>query len=97
MDRPVRGTRLEVELEGVKTEGAVLIYQMKSLDFENRGIELIEKAQPATGSAASRERLANAVTDRLLDHHAQGKDVNKLIQLVAPKIGKDPGLPGLGR
>ena len=44
----VRGIRLEVELEGVKTAGAVLIYQMKSLDFENRDIELIEKALPAT-------------------------------------------------
>ena len=44
----VRGIRLEVELEGVKTQGAILIYQMKSLDFENRDTELIEKAQPAT-------------------------------------------------
>ena len=47
----VRGIRLEVELEGVKTQGAVLIYQLKSLDFENRDIELIEQAQPATINA----------------------------------------------
>ena len=42
----VRGIRLEVELEGIETKGAVLIYQMKSLDFENREIKLIEKAPP---------------------------------------------------
>lgn len=58
---------------------------------------MLQLSESNVGSAASRERLANAVTDRLLDHHAQGKDVNKLIQPVAPKIGKDPGLPGLGR
>lgn len=44
----IRGIRLEVPLEGTQTEGSVLIYQIKSLDFENRHIELIEKAQTTT-------------------------------------------------
>ena len=44
----VRGMKLEVVLpEDVSTEGAVLIHQMKSLDFENRQVELIEKAPEA--------------------------------------------------
>lgn len=42
-----RGMRLEVVLKGLSTNGAVLIHQMKSLDFNNRDIELIEKATPA--------------------------------------------------
>ena len=43
-----RGMKLEVILpDEMKTEGAVLIHQIKSLDFENRQLELIEKA-PAT-------------------------------------------------
>ncbi len=43
----IRGMKLEVALEDLKTKGAVLIHQMKSLDFGNRDMELIEKA-PAT-------------------------------------------------
>ena len=58
---------------------------------------VLQLSESNIGSAASRERLANAVTDRLLDHHAQGKDVSKLVQPVAPKIDRDPGPPGLGR
>lgn len=58
---------------------------------------VLQLSESNVGSAASRERLANAVTDRLLDHHAQGKDVTKLVQPVAPKVAKDSGLPGLGR
>ena len=49
----VRGIRLEVELAGIATEGAVLVYQMKSLDLENRGVELIERALPATTNKVS--------------------------------------------
>lgn len=56
----VRGIRLEVELEGVETEGAILVYQMKSLDFENRDIELIEKAPPATTNKVT--ELAQVIT-----------------------------------
>lgn len=41
----VRGMKLEVVLpDEVSTDGAVLIHQMKSLDFANRQVELIEKA-----------------------------------------------------
>ena len=35
------------------TEGAVLIHQIKSLDFENRQIELIEKAPDAVAEKAT--------------------------------------------
>lgn len=56
----VRGIRLEVELEGVETEGAILVYQMKSLDFENRDMELIEKAPPATTNKVT--ELAQVIT-----------------------------------
>ena len=40
----VRNVRLEVALEGTKTQGAILAYQMKSFDFEQRQATLIEKA-----------------------------------------------------
>ncbi len=40
----VRGMKLEVVLEGLSTKGAVLIHQMKSLDYKNRDVTLIEKA-----------------------------------------------------
>ena len=41
----VRGMKLEVVLpKSSATNGAVLIHQMKSLDFDNRQVELIEKA-----------------------------------------------------
>ena len=43
-----RDTPLEVELEGVTTQGSVLVYQMKALDFESRELEWIEKALPVT-------------------------------------------------
>ena len=43
----IRGINLEVELKGSKTEGAILVQQMRSLDYESRFIEFIEKA-PAT-------------------------------------------------
>ena len=43
-----RGMKLEVILpEEMTTDGSVLIHQIKSLDFENRQIELIEKAPVA--------------------------------------------------
>ncbi len=41
----VRGMRLEVVLpDELSTKGAVLIHQMKSLDFKNREVVLIEKS-----------------------------------------------------
>ena len=40
-----RGMKLEVVLpQGLSLGGAVLVHQMKSLDFENRRVELIERA-----------------------------------------------------
>ena len=50
----VRGIRLEVKLQGVKTKGVILVYQIKALDFEGRNITLIEKAPAA---------IANKVTE----------------------------------
>ena len=55
-----RGIRLEVELKGLETEGAILVYQMRSLDFKNRDIELIEKAPPATTNKVT--ELAQIIT-----------------------------------
>jgi mRNA-degrading endonuclease toxin of MazEF toxin-antitoxin module len=41
----VRNMQLEVVLpDEVSTKGAILMHQMKSLDFESREIEFIEKA-----------------------------------------------------
>jgi len=42
----VRGSNLEVILKGGAVEGAVLTYQLKSLDYETRNVELIEQAEP---------------------------------------------------
>ena len=45
----VRNMKLEVVLpEQIETKGSVLIHQLKSLDFVNRQIELIEKAPKLT-------------------------------------------------
>ncbi len=42
----IRGMKLEVVLpNGLATEGAVLIHQVKSLDFINREIKFVEKTQ----------------------------------------------------
>ena len=40
-----RGTNLEVILKGGSLEGAVLTYQLKSLDYESRNVKLIEQAE----------------------------------------------------
>ena len=41
----IRGMRLEVVLpDSLNTRGAVLIHQLKSLDFFDRQVQLIEKA-----------------------------------------------------
>ena len=41
----VRGMKLEVVLpKTFKTQGAVLVHQLRSLDFKSRQIKLIEKA-----------------------------------------------------
>ena len=51
----VRGMKLEVILpDGLSTNGAVLIHQMKSLYFANRQVELIERAS---------ESIAEKVTE----------------------------------
>ncbi|MCP4232689.1 MAG: mRNA-degrading endonuclease [Aestuariibacter sp.] len=40
----VRGHGFEVKLEKTRTEGVVLCQQVKTIDFESRGVELIEVA-----------------------------------------------------
>lgn len=41
----IRGLKLEVELaSNMKTEGAVLVHQLKSIDFKQRKAKLIEHA-----------------------------------------------------
>lgn len=41
----VRGMRLEVVLDDdMEIQGAILVYQIKSLDFQSRDIQFIEKA-----------------------------------------------------
>lgn len=41
----IRGMKLEVVLpESLSTQGAVLIHQVKSLDFSNRQIKFVERA-----------------------------------------------------
>ena len=41
----IRGTKLDVILpEGIKTQGSILVYQLKSLDFAQRQAKFIEKA-----------------------------------------------------
>ncbi len=43
--RTIRGMKLEVVLsEQLSTQGAILIHQVKSLDFSNRQITFVEKA-----------------------------------------------------
>jgi len=51
----IRNMQMEVVLpEQTSTNGSVLIHQMKSLDFIDREIELIEKAPaPTTGKVTS--------------------------------------------
>jgi len=45
----IRNISMEVVLSnGQKTEGAVLVYQLKSLDFKHRQVEFIEKASTET-------------------------------------------------
>ena len=50
----VRGMKLEVVLpEKLSTQGAILIHQVKSLDFSNRQVKFIEKAPQATTDKAT--------------------------------------------
>ena len=47
----LRGVSLEVELveeEGRTVTGAVLVYQLRAIDFKERRMEFIEKAETAT-------------------------------------------------
>ena len=43
----VRGHGFEVELEGTETHGVVLCHQVKTIDYNARGIRLIETAPEA--------------------------------------------------
>ena len=49
----VRNVRLEVVLEGTGTQGAILSYQIKSIDFVQRKATLIEKAPEAIVAAVT--------------------------------------------
>jgi mRNA interferase MazF/mRNA interferase ChpB len=40
----IRNIKLEVVLAQTKTEGAILVYQLKSVDFKQREAQFIEKA-----------------------------------------------------
>ena len=42
----VRHVRLEVVLKGTETKGAILSYQIKSLDLEHRNATFIERSPP---------------------------------------------------
>lgn len=45
----IRGVKLEVVLpDALKSRGAVLVYQLKAVDFRQRGAELIEKTDAVT-------------------------------------------------
>ncbi len=45
----IRGIKMEVVLpSAIKTKGAVLVYQLKSIDFIHRQIKFIEKAPITT-------------------------------------------------
>lgn len=45
----IRGIKLEVVLEdNLKTHGAILVHQMKSLDFEQREAKFIERTSQIT-------------------------------------------------
>ena len=50
----IRGINLEVKLSGTKTEGAILVQQIRSLDYESRFVEFIEKSPAAIVSQVSR-------------------------------------------
>ena len=55
----IRNTRLEVILpERLKTQGSILVYQLKSLDFVQRQVKFIEKApQGITDQATTLARI----------------------------------------
>ena len=50
----IRGTNIEVELSGTQTKGAILVQQIRSLDYESRSVEFIEKAPSSIVSKVSR-------------------------------------------
>jgi len=43
----IRGHGFEVALEGLKTHGAVLCHQVKTIDYHTRGVRFIERAPEA--------------------------------------------------
>ena len=53
--------------------------------------QLLGLSEKNIADPESRENLANAVTDRLLNHHEQGHSVDKLVAPPQPKIDKDKG------
>ena len=53
-----RGIALEVVLSGTHTEGAVLIHQLRSLDFISRQAEFVEKAPADVVKRATNLALA---------------------------------------
>jgi len=50
----IRGINLEVQLEHTKTEGAILVQQIRSLDYDSRDVEFVEKAPDAIVKQVSR-------------------------------------------
>ena len=50
----IRGINLEVQLEETKTEGAILVQQIRSLDYDSRDVEFVEKAPDAIVKQVSR-------------------------------------------
>jgi mRNA interferase MazF/mRNA interferase ChpB len=58
----IRGIKLEVVLnESVNTQGAILIHQLKSLDFLERDVEFIEHTTPSIIKQA--KALIKVITD----------------------------------
>ncbi len=53
--------------------------------------QLLGLSEKNIADRTSRENLANAVTDRLLNHHEQGRSVEKLVAPPQPKIDKGKG------
>lgn len=53
--------------------------------------QLLGLSEKNIADPASRENLADAVTDKLLNHHEQGRSVDKLVSPPQPKTDKDKG------
>lgn len=53
--------------------------------------QLLGLSERNIADPASRENLADAVTDKLLNHHEQGRSVDKRVSPPQPEIDKDKG------